>query len=228
MRFMPDLRACFNSAQAGMSDNRGRLLYHARNVSCRTPMDATRDTVLADREGLADLVEAVAAREDRTAFAELFAYFAPRVKGYLLRLGADNGRAEELAQEVMLTLWRKAGTFDRRQASVSTWVFTIARNRRIDAIRRERRPELDPDDPLLVPEPEVAPEDRAQMAQREERLRAAVLGLPEEQRALVREAFYKGKSHRDIADETGIPLGTVKSRLRLAFARLRKAIESDI
>ncbi|HYM30755.1 MAG TPA: sigma-70 family RNA polymerase sigma factor, partial [Candidatus Cybelea sp.] len=104
-----------------------------------------------DREAFADLIQAVAAARDRAAFAALFRHFAPRVKSYLMRLGAENAQAEELAQEVLLTVWHKAATFDRRQASASTWIFTIARNRRIDALRRERRPELDPTDPMLVP-----------------------------------------------------------------------------
>src|SRR5215468_7762517 len=99
-----------------------------------------------DREALAALVEAIAAKADKAAFAALFRHFAPKIKGYLVRLGADRGQAEELTQEVMLTVWRKAATFDRKQAAVSTWMFTIARNRRIDAVRRERRPELDPED----------------------------------------------------------------------------------
>ena len=93
-------------------------------------------TATLDREALADLVEAIARRADRGAFAALFRHFAPKIKGYLIKLGADRGQAEELTQEVMLTVWRKAATFDRRQASVSTWLFTIARNRRIDAVRR--------------------------------------------------------------------------------------------
>jgi RNA polymerase sigma-70 factor (ECF subfamily) len=89
-----------------------------------------------DREALASLVEAIAAKADRAAFAALFKHFAPKIKGYLIKIGTDRGQAEELTQEVMLTVWRKAATFDRRQASVSTWLFTIARNRRIDAVRR--------------------------------------------------------------------------------------------
>lgn len=181
-----------------------------------------------DREQLADLVEAVARSADKAAFSTLFSYFAPRVKAYLMRLGADHGTADELAQEVMVTVWRKAAFFDRRQASVSTWLFTIARNRRIDVIRRERRPEYDPDDPLFVPDPEPAADDAAIQAEQEKRLRAALKTLPQEQLSLVDAAFYSGKSHREIADETGIPLGTVKSRLRLAFARLKKALDGDI
>jgi RNA polymerase sigma-70 factor (ECF subfamily) len=171
-------------------------------------------------------MEAVAARQDRAAFAELFAYYGPRVKSYLLRLGADDGQAEELAQEVMVTVWRKAALFDRRQASVSTWLFRIARNRRIDAIRRTRRPELDPNDPLLMPAPAASASEAMEAQDTERVVRAAMLTLPEEQKDLLRQAFYDGLSHREIAERTGTPLGTVKSRLRLAFQKLRGRLEA--
>jgi RNA polymerase sigma-70 factor (ECF subfamily) len=189
---------------------------------------ATEPVGALDRDHLADLVEAVARSADKNAFATLFSFYAPRVKAYLLRLGADHATADELVQEVMVTVWRKAPSFDRRQASVSTWLFTIARNRRIDVIRRERRPEFDPDDPLFVPDPEPSPDDVAVRTEQDKRLKAALKTLPSEQLTLVEAAFYGGKSHRDIADETGIPLGTVKSRLRLAFTRLKKALDGDI
>ncbi len=182
----------------------------------------------ASRERLADWLEAVARHRDREAFALLFEHFGPRIKGYLIRLGSDAGQAEELTQDVMLTVWRKAALFDRRQASVSTWLFTIARNRRIDLLRRERRPELDAQDPLLVPEPEAAPDDAVEVLQREERLHHAITDLPPEQVELLHLAFFKGKSHREIADETGVPLGTVKSRLRLAFGRLKTVLIGEV
>lgn len=180
---------------------------------------------LIDREVLADLVEAVAQRGDKAAFARLFSYFGPRLKAYLMRLGASSAAAEELVQDVMLTVWRKAASFDRRQSSVSTWIYTVARNRRIDLIRREKRPELDPDDPALVPA-EPPPADRVvDEARRDTILRAAILELPDEQAELLKLAFYEGKSHAEIAAERNLPLGTVKSRLRLAFNRLRKTME---
>ena len=180
-----------------------------------------------DRERLADLMEAVARHQDRDAFAQLFTYYAPRLKGYLLRLGAGDGAAEELTQEVMITLWRKAALFDRRQASVSTWLFRVARNRRIDMLRRDGRPDLDVHEPMLQPEPEIAPDDSLSAAEREGRVRAAVAALPPQQADLLRLAFYEGLSHRDIAARTDIPLGTVKSRLRLAFQRLRAVLADE-
>lgn len=181
--------------------------------------------VASDRDEFADLVERVAAERDRAAFARLFDHFAPRLEAYLLRLGTDNGSAEELAQEVMVTLWRKAALFDRRKSSVATWLFRIARNRRIDAVRRDRQGGLDPEDPSLHP---AAPEDADTLvdARRQEaRVRVALELLPTEQVELIRLAYYQDLSHSQIAEKTGLPLGTVKSRIRLAFARLRKALE---
>lgn len=180
-----------------------------------------------DREAQAALLDAIVAHADRTAFAALFRHFAPKVKGYLVKLGADRGLAEELTQEVMLTVWRKAAQFDRAQASAATWIFTIARNRRIDALRRAKRPELDPADPMLVPDEPIAADDRLDVLEREARVARAIKSLPKEQADLVHEAFYLAKSHSQISEETKIPLGTVKSRLRLAFGRLRKAIEGE-
>ncbi|MEM9122358.1 MAG: sigma-70 family RNA polymerase sigma factor [Pseudomonadota bacterium] len=180
------------------------------------------------RDELAGWIEAIAEHSCRDAFANLFRYYAPRIKGYLVRLGAGAHQAEELVQDVMLTLWRKAHLYDRSQASASTWIFTIARNRRIDVLRRERHLEIDPEDPVLVPEAEVSPHDALLAGQREDRLRAAIKHLPEEQLDLLQRAFFAGQTHREIADETGLPLGTVKSRLRLAFGRLRKALDGQV
>ena len=184
------------------------------------------DAGLPDRDRLDGLVEAVA-REDRGAFAELFSFYAPRVKAYLRRLNADDALAEEIAQEVLLTVWRKAKQFDRTQASASTWIFRIARNRRIDAARRAAKPELDAAEPALAPPETEAPDEAVHAASREDRVRAAIAALPEEQVMLLRMAFFDGLSHRDIAERIDAPLGTVKSRLRLAFDKLRKRLDRD-
>ena len=176
---------------------------------------------------LNDLVLAVARQRSRTAFAALFAHFAPRLKSYLMRLGAEAGQAEELVQDVMLQVWHRAETFDPAQANASTWVFTIARNKRIDAARRERRPEIDLTDPALVPEP-VEPADRTlEAGQENARLNAAIGALPNEQAELLRLAYYEDKPHSTISAERGIPLGTVKSRLRLAVDRLRRLLREE-
>jgi RNA polymerase sigma-70 factor (ECF subfamily) len=180
----------------------------------------------ADRERFCDLLVAVAARQDRQAFSELFAYYAPRVKSYLMRLGANGGSAEEIAQDVMVTVWRKAELFDRRQASVSTWVFRIARNRRIDVFRRAQKPALDPEEPMILPAGVEAPGDRLETMQTEVRVRAALKDLPEEQTAMLKLAFYEGLSHREIADRLDVPLGTVKSRIRLAFLKMKSRLDN--
>jgi RNA polymerase sigma-70 factor (ECF subfamily) len=195
--------------------------------SAKLPTAASHTADTEDPAVFADLVEAIAARADRAAFTRLFAYFGPRVKGYLLRLGLDAAQCEELTQDVMVAVWRKAGSFDRRQASAATWIFRIARNRRIDIFRQERRASLDAHDPAFQPAPEIAPDEAAQSREREVRMRRAMEDLPPEQRELVREAFYEDRSHREIADRMGMPLGTVKSRLRLAMAKLKLQLEDD-
>ena len=177
---------------------------------------------------LATLIEDIAAHKSKAAFKKLFEYFAPRLKGYLMRLGSSEAQAEELVQDVMLTVWRKAALFDRSKAAASTWLFTIARNRRIDILRREKYPELDPEDPALVPDEEVQPDDAVIMAERKAEVQSALATLPEEQVELVKLAFYKGWSHSEIAKETGLPLGTVKSRLRLSITRLKEALHGKV
>lgn len=181
----------------------------------------------AERVRFADLLVAVAKRQDRDAYAELFAYYAPRVKSYVLRLGADNALAEEIAQDVMVTVWRKANLFDRAQASVSTWIFRIARNRRIDLFRRSKRPDLDPEEEMILPSGVEAPDARIEVMEIETRVRAAMADLPEEQVLLLRLAFYEGLSHSEIAAKLGAPLGTVKSRIRLAFAKMKARLGDE-
>jgi RNA polymerase sigma-70 factor, ECF subfamily len=180
-----------------------------------------------ERDRFCDMMERVAKFKDKAAYGELFSYYGPRVKAYLLRLGADDALAEELAQDVMVIVWRKAELFDRTQASVSTWLFRIARNKRIDGIRRTKKPELDPNDPLLLPSAPMAADTLMSGAQRDHLVREAIVDLPSEQKLLLQQAFYEGLSHREIAEKTGTPLGTVKSRLRLAFLKLRAKLDLD-
>ena len=170
------------------------------------------------------LIVAVGENRDRQAFSAVFAHFAPRIKAYLMRTGCEAGAAEEVVQEAMVALWRRADRFDPAQANASTWVFTIARNKRIDMLRRERRPEVDPEDPALVRDPEVPADRTIESAQESDRVRSAVAALPAEQGDLLRMAYYEDKAHSVIAQEKGLPLGTVKSRIRLAMARLRKSL----
>ena len=181
-----------------------------------------------NKTDFAGLIEKIAETKDRDAFAALFAHFAPRLKGYLLRLGASEGQAEEVLQEALLTVWRKAHLFDRKKAAASTWIFTIARNRRIDILRKRKFPEIEAEDPSLVPDAPRAPDEEVIGAREGDAVRAALEKIPEEQRELVRLAFYNGWSHSKIAADTNLPLGTVKSRLRLAFSRLRNELEGRL
>lgn len=175
----------------------------------------------------ARLARAVAEERDKAAFAELFDHFAPRIKAYLQRLGLGTAESEEMAQEVMIVLWHKAGLFDASKSTLPTWLFRVARNRRIDLLRRDRSGELDGHDPALKPSAPEPPDETIGAEQRDARIRAAMEKLPSEQLELVRLAFFIGLSHSQIAEETGLPLGTVKSRIRLAFGRLRAVLESD-
>ena len=177
---------------------------------------------------LAGLVTAVARDRDKAAFAALFDHFAPRLKTYVMRLGATAANADELVQDTMLALWRRADSFDPAQANANTWIFTIARNKRIDALRRENRPEPDPNDPLLAADPQPAADERFAAMESEEILRQAIGELPPEQAELLRICYYGDKSHRQVARELGLPLGTVKSRLRLALSRLRLALKDSV
>jgi RNA polymerase sigma-70 factor (ECF subfamily) len=157
--------------------------------------------------------------QDRAAFAALFRHFAPRVKAFLMKSGAGAALAEECAQDVMATLWQKAHLFDPARAGVATWVYTIARNRRIDALRKARRAE--PEELDWGPEPEPDQAEALEAQQETERLGRALAALPAPQRTLIERAFYGDLSHSEIAAETGLPLGTIKSRIRLALDKLR-------
>ena len=139
-----------------------------------------------------------------------------------MKSGAAESLAEECTQDVMATLWTKAHMFDPSRASASTWVFTIARNKKIDAIRKMRRPE--PEDLSWGPEAEPDQEDVMSMRQEGDRLIKAIKALPEKQRDLIERAYFKDLSHSEIAEATGLPLGTIKSRIRLALDRLRHAM----
>lgn len=160
--------------------------------------------------------------QDQAAFAELFSHFAPRVKAFLMKGGTHEALAEDLAQDVLATCWHKAHLFDPTRASVATWIFTIARNRRIDALRKQARPE--PEDLPWGPEAEPDQADAIAFQQESSKLVTAIADLPDQQRDLIQRAYYGDLSHSEIAAATGLPLGTIKSRLRLAMERLRRAM----
>lgn len=174
------------------------------------------------------LLRAVATLRDRAAFAELFQHFAPRLKAFMMKGGADGDTAEELAQEAMIQVWRRADSFDPSRAAASTWIYTIARNKRIDRLRRERRPPMSEEEYVSAVGAEGGSERGDQAAERsqaEVRLARSLESLPEDQATVVKMAFYEDKSHSAIAAELHLPLGTVKSRIRLALTRLRGTIQ---
>lgn len=195
----------------------------------RAPGGATSVPPSATGAGAEDiaLMLRIAQYRDRGAFAALFERYAGRVKAFLMSGGAGHDQADEAAQDVMITVWRRAELYDPAKAAVSTWIFAVARNRRIDMIRRARRATPDPEDPLFQPEPEPDPAASAALADRDARVRLAIAALGPEQREVVRLAFFAGLTQTEIAERSGTPLGTVKSRLRLAFARLRAALGDD-
>lgn len=165
------------------------------------------------------VLTAIARDQDQDAFSALFRNFAPKVKAFLLKSGADESLAEEVMQDVMGTVWRKAEQYDPARASVATWIFTIARNRKIDLLRKYARPQ--PEDLPWGPEEEPDQEDVLGLQQDSARLVEALNSLPAKQRELIERAYYGDLSHSEIAAETGLPLGTIKSRIRLALDRLR-------
>lgn len=157
--------------------------------------------------------------QDQAAFVRLFNHFAPRVKSYLMKSGGSEAQAEEATQEALATVWQKASMFNPAQASASTWIFTIARNKNIDAIRKQKRPE--PEDISWMGGEEDDASVALETAQEESGLRKAVAKLPDAQRDLIERAFFCEMSHSEIAIETGIALGTIKSRIRLGLDRIR-------
>jgi RNA polymerase sigma-70 factor (ECF subfamily) len=173
------------------------------------------------------LIAAIAQNQDRAAFAQLFEYFAPRLKALLMRLGGTSGRAEEIAQDTMLAVWSKARMFDPAGASASGWIYRIAKNLYVDELRRDRRsaaatvaaPSLDDD----VPQPDAIVSARHM----EKRVRAAIAALSAEQLRVITLSFFEEKPHAEIAKELSIPLGTVKSRVRLAMQKLRDLLDDQ-
>jgi len=179
-------------------------------------------------EEAADLIAAIAARQDRAAFEALFRHYAPRVKAFVMRGGADAEAAQEVAQETLIMVWRKAASFDPTRASASTWIFTIARNKRIDLLRRGTRPQIEVEDWLSAFAGEAQDADKSVEAEQTYiKVKAILADLPADQLAVIRKAFFEDKTHTVIAEEMGLPLGTVKSRIRLALGRLREKIEKD-
>ncbi len=172
-----------------------------------------------------NLLVRVGRDRDKDAFAELFSHFAPRIKSFLLKLGTDMSLAEEIAQEAMIIVWRRSETYNPSQSGAGTWIFTVARNKRIDRLRRENRPMPDFTDPAFSKDTPETGEIVVLRQQEDEKIRHALKNLSEEQAKMIFSAYYEEKSHREISDESGVPLGTVKSRIRLALNRLRAHLD---
>lgn len=175
-----------------------------------------------DRQESDEALIARIAQGDREAFARLFSAYAGKVKGYLLRLGAPAAAAEDLAQDVMVAIWRRAALFDATKAKASTWIFVIARNAWIDKLRREKTELAYRSTTIFSEESEdEAPDAAAVRGQTEEQVAAAMETLSAEQRQVVQLSFFEDRPHSEIAERLSLPLGTVKSRLRLALIKLR-------
>ena len=194
-----------------------------RPMVMRSNKGRTVQTSVTDKKAIwAKQIAAVRDHRDTQAFAALFDHFAPRVKSFIMRNGTPPDVAEECAQDTMVTLWHKAHLFDPTKASASTWIFTIARNRHIDMIRRAKRPE--PEDLPWGPEQDPDQADVIGLQQETEHLSVALAKLPAKQRELIEKAYLGELTHSQIAAQTGLPLGTIKSRIRLALDRLRHAM----
>lgn len=170
-------------------------------------------------------IEAIAERGDRDAFARLFVFYAPRLKSYLMRGGATPGAAEDFAQDAMLTVWNKAALFDADKASAATWIYVIARNRRLDALRRDRLPMPAPELELALEAPAL-PDANINAAEDAERVRRALARLPSDQQAVLALAFFSDHPYAEVARQLDLPLGTVKSRIRKGMIRLRRLLKS--
>jgi|GEM_PF-353141 len=165
---------------------------------------------------------------DRTAFEELYVHFAPRLVAFFERRGLDRRRSQETMQDVMAKIWEKAPLFDPNKASASTWIYTLARNRLIDLIRKDERSKIDYTDPALRPDEPASPDQMLQEKDRALALQAAIFALPADQAAVLTGIYMDGLKQTDLADQLGIPLNTLKSRLRLALSKIRASMETTL
>jgi RNA polymerase sigma-70 factor, ECF subfamily len=180
---------------------------------------------VAGAASMAEFLQRIAERGDAEAFRKLFQAYAPRVKAYMMRQGADPNTAEELAQETLLTVWRKAGLYSGEKGSATTWIFTIARNLRIDRLRKELTWVELPDGHDEEASTDALPDELLSEQERKIKVQQALSGLPPDQYEVVVLSYIEGLSHSEIADRLGLPLGTVKSRMRLAYHKVREAVE---
>ena len=199
-------------------------LYNSITAMETSNIKADIRNMNSDNE-LSHCIKAIGKRQDRHAFGLVFKYFAPRLKSFLIKAGSTESQSEEVIQEVMIAVWTKAATYDNSKSSVSTWVYTIARNKRIDKIRKEKRHYLSESDEGLEIPVDSTQEKEIFSAQLSTSLKKYMSNLPEEQSKLLQLSYFYNKTHADISEELKIPLGTVKSRIRLALAKMRHLVE---
>ena len=181
---------------------------------------------LSTRVLMSNLLTEIAEERSDDAFRRLYNEYAPRVKTYMLQQGADSAMAEELAQETLLTVWRKASQYSSERGTAAAWIFTIARNLRIDRLRKDMRWQSLPDEQAeAIPSDAAGPDENVAEDQRRVRVQAALADLPADQRTVVTMAYIEGLSHSEIAEKLATPIGTIKSRMRLAYQKVRDALE---
>ena len=201
------------------------MLSSTEQTRLARPKTQARSQTRLDTAAMADLLYRIAEKRDPRAFSELFDIYAPRLKSYMLRQGADGATAEELAQETLLTVWRKAQLYSGEKGSASTWIYTIARNLRIDRIRRETPWQELPEGHNEEASDDPAPDEQVSGRERQARVQDALTTLPKDQYDVVALSYLEGLSHSEIAERLDLPLGTVKSRMRLAYQKLRESVE---
>ncbi len=190
-----------------------------RETKVRIPPRSTKS------KEMSALLRRVAEHSDVVAFQELFENFAPRIKSYMMRKGADANTAEELAQETLLTIWRKARLYSDEKGTATTWIFTIARNLRIDRLRREFPWQALPEGHNEEASDDTPPDEAVSERERKKRVHMALSELPEDQHQVVSLSYIDGLSHSEISERLALPLGTVKSRMRLAYQKIRECVE---
>jgi RNA polymerase sigma factor (sigma-70 family) len=174
-----------------------------------------------------DSLKQIAINQDKASFKKIFDYFGPRLKSFLMSSGAEESIAEEVIQETMAIIWTKADYYNPKLASPSTWIYTIARNKKIDILRKSRKAILENIDTAILPPVEPKLEEDVDHDQRFEIVNKYLNDLPKEQLDLLKMNFIEEKSHGEIAEITKIPLGTIKSRIRLAMEKIRDRIAKD-
>mgnify|MGYP000189988715 CR=1 FL=1 len=205
------------------------MQLYLKSINSTTAMktrDIKEHTYSVDTDhDLALCIELIGKSQDKLAFNNIFRYFAPRLKSFLIKVGSTDTQAEEVIQEVMIAVWTKSSTYDSNKSSVSTWIYTIARNKRIDKIRKEKRHYLSESDEGLEIPVDSTQEKEIFSAQVSNSLKKYMSNLPEEQSKLLKLSYFYNKTHADISTELKIPLGTVKSRIRLALTKMRHLVE---